>query len=185
MKIVLDPAGSGRNKGREKGGRGAKEKNLTVCLAVREGLVRCGVDAVMTRETDENKPLEERRSMCVDADFVLSVDHVPRCGILWAASEDPPARLVKDKALAACLEYVDVKRGYPENRRGDFAINKGPEHSALLQLPTGGQAGPEAIVKGICAAMGVDYLQPEPKRKKSDEKEKQATEKIGGQDDAI
>jgi N-acetylmuramoyl-L-alanine amidase len=59
--VVIDPGHGGPHPGAiSKGGLQEKEVNLAVGLALRDLLVKAGIDAILTRESDVDVPLERR-----------------------------------------------------------------------------------------------------------------------------
>ena len=59
--VVIDPGHGGPHPGAiSKGGLQEKEVNLAVALALRDLLVKAGIEAILTRESDVDVPLERR-----------------------------------------------------------------------------------------------------------------------------
>jgi N-acetylmuramoyl-L-alanine amidase len=63
FRVVLDPGHGGIDPGAEAGGVTEKDLMLTFAQALRDTLVRSGIDVVMTRDTDIFVPLETRVAM--------------------------------------------------------------------------------------------------------------------------
>lgn len=187
VKICLDPGHGGIDPGAVNGKRCEKDDVLRLALAVKPLLEKQGISVLMTRTSDANVALDTRCAMAnkADCDYFLSI-HRDAAGAsafgisAWVHSRATAATVasaqsIMDEVLAVTPTMNRrVNKGTPQNYP-DFAVNAQTNMtSALLEVgfvtnsednkrfdTYFGQYA-EAIVRGLCAAVGVVYKETPP-----------------------
>lgn len=143
--VVIDPGHGGDDIGAQWDGRLEKDDNLRLGIAVRDALLRQGMEPLMTRDTDLSIPLQERVKIANrnDADLFVSLhrnfdagSHSAGAGvenrIYLTAQEETAgraARLVMDEVVKA---GVQTDRGV--NRGNHYVLRRTRMPSMMLEL---------------------------------------------------
>ena len=185
-KVCLDCGHGGSDPGAVKGSRTEKEDVLRLGLKVRDLLTAAGINVVLTRTADESVSINDRCKIANAAkcDYFLSIHRnaaTPDAvgNEIWVHSQ--AVAHVVDKAqkiLNAVCAVAGKNRGVKKGAAGnytDYGVNRDTDMpSALLELgfitsdtdnkyfDTHFDAYAKAIAKGVCAALGVDYKDPQP-----------------------
>ena len=185
-KVCLDCGHGGSDPGAVKGSRTEKEDVLRLGLKVRDLLTAAGINVVLTRTADESVSINDRCKIANAAkcDYFLSIHRnaaTPDAAgnEIWVHSQ--AVAHVVDKAqkiLNAVCAVAGKNRGVKKGAAGnytDYGVNRDTDMpSALLELgfitsdtdnkyfDTHFDAYAKAIAKGVCAALGVDYKDPQP-----------------------
>lgn len=186
--ICIDPGHGGVDVGAVRGGRYEKSDNLRMAKAVKSLLEVQGIKVVMTRDNDTNPALSTRCDIAnnAKADYFLSIhrnsfgNQTATGAEIWvhhAAQQSTvdKAQRILDEVLSVCGKNRGVKKGYTGNPNADYAINRESNMaSALLELlfiSSDYDNGlydryfdklAEAVAKGLCAAVGVEYGEQKP-----------------------
>lgn len=185
-KVCLDFGHGGSDPGAVNGKRTEKADVLRIGLKVRDFLTAQGVNVVLTRTSDADVSINDRCKIANAAkcDYFLSIHRNAASpdatgNEIWVHSK--AVAHVADKAQkilnAVCAVYGKnrgVKKGAAGNYT-DYGVNRDTDMpSALLELgfitssadnksfDSNIDAYAKAITKGICAALGVDYKEPQP-----------------------
>ena len=185
-KVCLDCGHGGSDPGAVKGSRTEKADVLRLGLKVRDLLTAAGINVVLTRTADESVSINDRCKIANAAkcDYFLSIHRnaaTPDAAgnEIWVHSQ--AVAHVVDKAqkiLNAVCAVAGKNRGVKKGAAGnytDYGVNRDTDMpSALLELgfitsdtdnkyfDTHFDAYAKAIAKGVCAALGVDYKDPQP-----------------------
>ena len=185
-KVCLDCGHGGSDPGAVKGSRTEKADVLRLGLKVRDLLTAAGINVVLTRTADESVSINDRCKIANAAkcDYFLSIHRnaaTPDAvgNEIWVHSQ--AVAHVVDKAqkiLNAVCVVAGKNRGVKKGAAGnytDYGVNRDTDMpSALLELgfitsdtdnksfDTHFDAYAKAIAKGVCAALGVDYKDPQP-----------------------
>lgn len=185
-KVCLDCGHGGSDPGAVNGARTEKADVLKMGLRVRDLLTAQGINVVMTRTADKDVSINERCKIANAAkcDYFLSIHRNAASpdavgNEIWVHSQ--AAAHVVDKAqkiLSAVCAVSGKNRGVKKGAAGnytDYGVNRDTDMpSALLELgfitsdtdnksfDTHFDAYAKAIAKGVCAALGVDYKEPQP-----------------------
>ena len=185
-KVCLDCGHGGSDPGAVKGSRTEKADVLRLGLKVRDLLTAAGINVVLTRTADESVSINDRCKIANAAkcDYFLSIHRnaaTPDAvgNEIWVHSQ--AVAHVVDKAqkiLNAVCAVAGKNRGVKKGAAGnytDYGVNRDTDMpSALLELgfitsdtdnkyfDTHFDAYAKAIAKGVCAALGVDYKDPQP-----------------------
>ena len=185
-KVCLDCGHGGSDPGAVNGARTEKADVLRIGLKVRDLLTAQGINVVLTRTTDKDVSINERCKIANGAkcDYFLSIHRnaaTPDAAgnEIWVHSQ--AVAHVVDKAqkiLSAVCAVSGKNRGVKKGAAGnytDYGVNRDTDMpSALLELgfitsdtdnksfDTHFDAYAKAIAKGVCAALGVDYKEPQP-----------------------
>lgn len=185
-KVCLDCGHGGSDPGAVKGSRTEKADVLRLGLKVRDLLTAAGINVVLTRTADESVSINDRCKIANAAkcDYFLSIHRnaaTPDAvgNEIWVHSQ--AVAHVVDKAqkiLNAVCAVAGKNRGVKKGAAGnytDYSVNRDTDMpSALLELgfitsdtdnkyfDTHFDAYAKAIAKGVCAALGVDYKDPQP-----------------------
>ena len=185
-KVCLDCGHGGSDPGAVKGSRTEKADVLRLGLKVRDLLTAAGINVVLTRTADESVSINDRCKIANAAkcDYFLSIHRnaaTPDAAgnEIWVHSQ--AVAHVVDKAqkiLNAVCAVAGKSRGVKKGAAGnytDYGVNRDTDMpSALLELgfitsdtdnksfDTHFDAYAKAIAKGVCAALGVDYKEPQP-----------------------
>lgn len=191
--VCIDPGHGGTDVGAVRGNRYEKSDNLRMAKAVKALLEAQGVKVVLTRDNDANPSLSGRCDIAnnAKADYFLSVhrnsfgNQTATGAEIWvhhAAQQSTigKAQKILDEVLAVCGKNRGVKKGYTGNPNADYAINRESNMaSALLELlfiSSDYDNGlydryfdklAEAVARGLCAAVGVEYGEQKPAPKPS------------------
>ena len=183
-KVCLDCGHGGSDPGAVKGSRTEKADVLRLGLKVRDLLTAAGINVVLTRTADESVSINDRCKIANAAkcDYFLSIHRnaaTPDAAgnEIWVHSQ--AAAHVMDKAqkiLNAVCAVSGKNRGVKKGAAGDYTdygVNRDTDMpSALLELgfitsdadnksfDANLGAYAEAIAKGVCAALGVNYTEP-------------------------
>lgn len=180
-KICLDPGHGGSDPGACKGRRSESDDVLSLSLAVKSALERCGIQVVLTRTADTDITINERcnKANAEKCDYFLSI-HRNSAGStangteIWVHSKSGTdtynkAKDVLDKVVNVSGSY---NRGVKKGAVGytDYGVNKQTNMpSALLELlfisndnenadfDKNFNSYAEAIAKGLCKVVGVSY----------------------------
>ncbi len=181
--ICIDPGHGGVDVGAVRGSRYEKSDNLRMAKAVKALLEPQGIKVVLTRDGDTNPSLSSRCDIAnnAKADYFLSIhrnsfgNQTATGAEIWvhhAAQQSTvdKAQRILDEILSVCGKDRGVKKGYTGNPNADYAINRESNMaSALLELlfissdydnslyDRYFDKLAEAIAKGLCAAVGVEY----------------------------
>ncbi len=181
--VCIDPGHGGTDVGAVRGNRYEKSDNLRMAKAVKALLEAQGVKVVLTRDNDANPSLSGRCDIAnnAKADYFLSIHrnsfgNQTATGVeIWvhhAAQQSTigKAQKILDEVLAVCGKDRGVKKGYTGNPNADYAINRESNMaSALLELlfissdydnslyDRYFDKLAEAVAKGLCAAVDVEY----------------------------
>ena len=184
--MCLDCGHGGSDPGAVKGSRTEKADVLRLGLKVRDLLTAAGINVVLTRTADESVSINDRCKIANAAkcDYFLSIHRnaaTPDAvgNEIWVHSQ--AVAHVVDKAqkiLNAVCAVAGKNRGVKKGAAGnytDYGVNRDTDMpSALLELgfitsdtdnkyfDTHFDAYAKAIAKGVCAALGVDYKDPQP-----------------------
>ena len=185
-KVCLDCGHGGSDPGAVNGARTEKADVLRIGLKVRDLLAAQGINVVLTRTADKDVSINERCKIANGAkcDYFLSIHRNAASpdaagNEIWVHSQ--AVAHVVDKAqkiLNAVCAVAGKNRGVKKGAAGnytDYGVNRDTDMpSALLELgfitsdtdnksfDTHFDAYTKAIAKGICAALGVDYKEPQP-----------------------
>ena len=185
-KVCLDCGHGGSDPGAVKGSRTEKEDVLRLGLKVRDLLTAAGINVVLTRTADESVSINDRCKIANAAkcDYFLSIHRnaaTPDAvgNEIWVHSQ--AVAHVVDKAqkiLNAVCAVAGKNRGVKKGAAGnytDYGVNRDTDMpSALLELgfvtsaadnktfDANFDAYAAAIAKGVCAALGVNYKDPQP-----------------------
>lgn len=185
-KVCLDFGHGGSDPGAANGKRTEKADVLRIGLKVRDLLTAQGVNVVLTRTADVDVSINDRCKIANAAkcDYFLSIHRNAASpdasgNEIWVHSK--AVAHVADKAqkiLNAVCAVAGKNRGVKKGAAGnytDYGVNRDTDMpSALLELgfitsaadnksfDTNFDAYAKAIAKGICAALGVDYKEPQP-----------------------
>lgn len=185
-KVCLDCGHGGKDPGAVNGTRTEKADVLRLGLKVRDLLTAAGINVVLTRTADESVSINDRCKIANAAkcDYFLSIHRnaaTPDAAgnEIWVHSQ--AVAHVVDKAqkiLNAVCAVAGKNRGVKKGAAGnytDYGVNRDTDMpSALLELgfitsdtdnkyfDTHFDAYAKAIAKGVCAALGVDYKDPQP-----------------------
>lgn len=185
-KVCLDCGHGGSDPGAVNGARTEKADVLKIGLRVRDLLTAQGINVVLTRTADKDVSINERCKIANGAkcNYFLSIHRnaaTPDAAgnEIWVHSQ--AVAHVVDKAqkiLSAVCAVAGKNRGVKKGAAGnytDYGVNRDTDMpSALLELgfitsdtdnksfDTHFDAYAKAIAKGICAALGVDYKEPQP-----------------------
>ena len=186
--VCIDPGHGGTDVGAVRGNRYEKSDNLRMAKAVKSLLEVQGIKVVMTRDNDANPSLSGRCDIAnkAKADYFLSIhrnsfgNQTATGAEIWvhhAAQQSTvdKAQRILDEVLSVCGKNRGVKKGYTGNPNADYAINRESNMaSALLELlfiSSDYDNGlydryfdklAEAVAKGLCAAVGVEYGEQKP-----------------------
>lgn len=181
--ICIDPGHGGVDVGAVRGSRYEKSDNLRMAKAVKALLEPQGIKVVLTRDGDTNPSLSSRCDIAnnAKADYFLSIhrnsfgNQTATGAEIWvhhAAQQSTvnKAQRILDEVLSVCGKDRGVKKGYTGNPNADYAINRESNMaSALLELlfissdydnslyDRYFDKLAEAIAKGLCVAVGVEY----------------------------
>lgn len=185
-KVCLDCGHGGSDPGAVNGARTEKADVLRIGLKVRDLLTAQGINVVMTRTADKDVLINERCKIANAAkcDYFLSIHRNAASpdavgNEIWVHSQ--AVAHVVDKAqkiLNAVCAVSGKNRGVKKGAAGnytDYGVNRDTDMpSALLELgfitsdtdnksfDTHFDAYAKAIAKGVCAALSVDYKEPQP-----------------------
>ena len=185
-KVCLDCGHGGSDPGAVNDPREEKTDVLKIGLKVRDLLTAQGINVVLTRASDKKVEIDERCRIANAAkcDYFLSIHRnaaTPDAAgnEIWVHSQ--AVAHVVDKAqkiLNAVCAVAGKNRGVKKGAAGnytDYGVNRDTDMpSALLELgfitsdtdnkyfDTHFDAYAKAIAKGVCAALGVDYKDPQP-----------------------
>ena len=185
-KVCLDCGHGGSDPGAVKGSRTEKADVLRLGLKVRDLLTAAGINVVLTRTADESVSINDRCKIANAAkcDYFLSIHRnaaTPDAvgNEIWVHSQ--AVAHVVDKAqkiLNAVCAVAGKNRGVKKGAAGnytDYGVNRDTDMpSALLELgfvtsaadnktfDANFDAYAAAIAKGVCAALGVNYKDPQP-----------------------
>ena len=185
-KVCLDCGHGGSDPGAVKGSRTEKADVLRIGLKVRDLLAAQGINVVLTRTADKDVSVNERCKIANGAkcDYFLSIHRNAASpdavgNEIWVHSQ--AVAHVVDKAqkiLNAVCAVSGKNRGVKKGAAGnytDYGVNRDTDMpSALLELgfitsdtdnkffDTHFDAYAKAIAKGVCAALSVDYKEPQP-----------------------
>lgn len=185
-KVCLDCGHGGSDPGAVKGSRTEKADVLRIGLKVRDLLAAQGINVVLTRTADKDVSINERCKIANGAkcDYFLSIHRNAATpdvagNEIWVHSQ--AVAHVVDKAqkiLNAVCAVSGKNRGVKKGAAGnytDYGVNRDTDMpSALLELgfitsaadnktfDANFDAYAKAIAKGVCAALGVDYKEPQP-----------------------
>ncbi len=185
-KVCLDCGHGGSDPGAVNGTRTEKADVLRLGLKVRDLLTAAGINVVLTRTADESVSINDRCKIANAAkcDYFLSIHRnaaTPDAvgNEIWVHSQ--AVAHVVDKAqkiLNAVCAVAGKNRGVKKGAAGnytDYGVNRDTDMpSALLELgfitsdtdnksfDTRFDAYAKAIAEGVCAALGVDYKDPQP-----------------------
>ena len=185
-KVCLDFGHGGSDPGAVNGKRTEKADVLRIGLKVRDLLTAQGVNVVLTRTADVDVSINDRCKIANAAkcDYFLSIHRNAASpdasgNEIWVHSK--AVAHVADKAqkiLNAVCAVAGKNRGVKKGAAGnytDYGVNRDTDMpSALLELgfitsaadnksfDSNFDAYAKAIAKGICAALGVDYKEPQP-----------------------
>lgn len=184
-KVCLDCGHGGSDPGAVNGARTEKADVLRVGLKVRDLLTAQGINVVLTRTADKDVSINERCKIANGAkcDYFLSIHRNAASpdavgNEIWVHSQ--AVAHVVDKAqkiLTAVCAVAGKNRGVKKGAAGnytDYGVNRDTDMpSALLELgfitsaadnktfDANFDAYAKAVAKGICAALGVDYKEPQ------------------------
>ena len=184
-KVCLDCGHGGSDPGAVNGARTEKADVLRIGLKVRDLLTAQGINVVLTRTADKDVSINERCKIANGAkcDYFLSIHRnaaTPDASgnEIWVHSQ--AVAHVVDKAqkiLSAVCAVAGKNRGVKKGAAGnytDYGVNRDTDMpSALLELGFITSAADnktfdanfdeyaKAVAKGICAALGVDYKEPQ------------------------
>ena len=185
-KVCLDCGHGGSDPGAVNGARTEKADVLRIGLKVRDLLTAQGINVVMTRTADKDVSINERCKIANGAkcDYFLSIHRnaaTPDAAgnEIWVHSQAVDHVVDKaQKILSAVCAVSGKNRGVKKGAAGnytDYGVNRDTDMpSALLELgfitsdtdnksfDTHFDAYAKAIAKGVCAALGVDYKEPQP-----------------------
>lgn len=184
-KVCLDCGHGGSDPGAVNGARTEKADVLRIGLKVRDLLTAQGINVVLTRTADKNVSINERCKIANGAkcDYFLSIHRNAASpdavgNEIWVHSQ--AVAHVVDKAqkiLSAVCAVAGKNRGVKKGAAGnytDYGVNRDTDMpSALLELGFITSAADnkafdanfdeyaKAVAKGICAALSVDYKEPQ------------------------
>ena len=184
-KVCLDCGHGGSDPGAVKGSRTEKADVLGIGLKVRDLLAAQGINVVLTRTADKDVSINERCKIANGAkcDYFLSIHRNAASpdavgNEIWVHSQ--AVAHVVDKAqkiLSAVCAVSGKNRGVKKGAAGnytDYGVNRDTDMpSALLELgfitsdtdnksfDTHFDAYAKAIAKGVCAALDVNYKEPQ------------------------
>ena len=184
-KVCLDCGHGGSDPGAVNGARTEKADVLRIGLKVRDLLTAQGINVVLTRTADKDVSINERCKIANGAkcDYFLSIHRNAASpdavgNEIWVHSQ--AVAHVVDKAqkiLSAVCAVSGKNRGVKKGAAGnytDYGVNRDTDMpSALLELGFITSAADnktfdanfdeyaKAVAKGICAALGVDYKEPQ------------------------
>ena len=185
-KVCLDCGHGGSDPGAVNGARTEKADVLRIGLKVRDLLTAQGINVVLTRAADKDVSINERCKIANGAkcDYFLSLHRNSASpdaagNEIWVHSQ--AVAHVVDKAqkiLTAVCAVAGKNRGVKKGAAGnytDYGVNRDTDMpSALLELgfitsaadnkafDANFDAYAKAIAKGVCAALGEDYKEPQP-----------------------
>lgn len=181
--IVVDPGHGGQDSGAVWGGRQEKDDNLRLGAALRQSLIRQGVEPLMTRDTDLFIPLPDRVNMANanNADLYVSLhrDFSPDAvaeeyGVqnsIYLTAPEPTTLCAATQVLNAIAEAgVQQNRGI--SRTNQYVLRR--THMPAMLLDMGFISNPEdnrlfderlyayaeAITMGILSYFGIAYTPP-------------------------
>lgn len=184
-KVCLDCGHGGSDPGAVNGARTEKADVLRIGLKVRDLLAAQGINVVLTRTADKDVSINERCKIANGAkcDYFLSIHRNAASpdavgNEIWVHSQ--AVAHVVDKAqkiLSAVCAVSGKNRGVKKGAAGnytDYGVNRDTDMpSALLELGFITSAADnktfdanfdkyaKAVAKGVCAALGVDYKEPQ------------------------
>lgn len=185
-KVCLDCGHGGSDPGAVKGSRTEKADVLRLGLKVRDLLTAAGINVVLTRTADESVSINDRCKIANAAkcDYFLSIHRnaaTPDAAgnEIWVHSQAVVHVVDKaQKILNAVCAVAGKNRGVKKGAAGnytDYGVNRDTDMpSALLELgfvtsaadnktfDANFDAYAAAIAKGVCAALGVNYKDPQP-----------------------
>lgn len=152
IKVCLDAGHGGSEAGAAANGYIEKDINLKVSLILRDELIRCGFDVIMTRTKDESVPLDVRgnKALLNDCNCLLSI-HFNSMGIPnQAKGFEAIHSIYNDSAkwIALCISKEAVKLGLYE--RGvwtkESSSNPGRNYYGVLRSS---EPIPGVILEGL------------------------------------
>lgn len=178
MKICIDAGHGGNDSGATYNSRKEKNDVLKIALKVKEFLEFQKITVIMTRTTDIEQTIEKRCKIANDnnVDYFISIHRNSGGGKgveSWVHSQATTntynkAKIIIDEIIKICFSNRGVKKGAINYT--DYGINKySNAPSCLLELGFIDSKSDndlldknfnkicEAIAKGICKMLGVDY----------------------------
>lgn len=146
VQVVIDPGHGGSDVGAEYNGRYEKDDNLEIALLVYEKLEKMGIEACLTRDSDEFIELEDRCNLANrrQAQLFVSLHRNSAEGAngveIWISGEEPEADNTLAENILNSLDAVGisqnrgVKSGYARGE-GDYYVNSHTDMpSCLVEL---------------------------------------------------
>lgn len=189
--VILDPGHGGSDPGAVGNGTTEKERNLAMAYAVKSAFERQGAGVIMTRSSDIAVILSQQTTIenAKDADLFISlhIDSAPQnpaaSGFtFWLHSDAPQSYIdwaasmyegIKAVGLTTNRAQV-INRGYTGDPNADYFVNNNTNApSVLIECGFITHKGnvddnrakiekyAEAIVKGSCKFLGIDYRSPD------------------------
>ena len=188
MKIYIDPGHGGSSTGASYKGRKEQDDVLRLALEIKKLLLRQGVEVKLSRETDVNPIIDDRckEANAWGANYFLSIHRNAAVTVetgkgaeIWVYSKAAKDGTTWNKAkkildlLCAASGYANrgTKSGSPKWE--DYGVNRlTTMESSLLEVGFQNTTSDnvifdakfgaiaEAIAKGLCAAIGINYSVP-------------------------
>lgn len=165
FRVVLDPGHGGIDPGAEAGGLTEKDLMLSFALALRDTLMRDGIDVVLTRDTDVFVALETRVAMAhrAEADLFISLHaDILRQG----GAKGATVYTLSDEASDTATEHLAARHNRSDIIAGADLTGSDDQVAGILldlarqETEPRSVAAAKALVAGMDAAGGPMNRQP-------------------------